>query len=131
MNDVVILISYPKDAFGLPQALRAFICTDASLSTQEILDLYLERWSIEVFFREAKQKLAMDKYQIRSSKGIRRFWLLMSAAHLICCTGSEQLLPSHIGYHVIQKRIAIERVTYIYNCGAARVPLDIVLALAS
>ena len=131
LNDVVILISYPKDAFGLPQALRAFICTDTSLSTQEILDLYLERWSIEVFFREAKQKLAMDKYQIRSSKGIRRFWLLMSAAHLICCTGSEQLLPSHIGYHTIQKCIAIERVTYIYNCGAERVPLDIVLALAA
>ena len=80
LNDLehaVVLISYPKDAFGVPRALRAFICTDISLSTQEILNYYLERWTIEVFFRQAKQKLALDKYQIRSSRGIRRFWLLM------------------------------------------------------
>ena len=73
LEDVAVLISYPKDAFGLPCALRAFICTDCTLSAQEILDIYLERWSVEVFFRHAKQKLALDKYQIRSSQGIRRF----------------------------------------------------------
>ncbi len=41
LEDAIVLISYPKDAFGFPHALRAFICTDCSLSTQEILDLYL------------------------------------------------------------------------------------------
>ncbi len=38
------------DAFHDPKALRAFICTDASLSTQEILDTYVVRWSVELFF---------------------------------------------------------------------------------
>ncbi len=46
LEDAVVLISYPKNAFGLPHALRAFICTDCSLSTQEILNLYLHRWPI-------------------------------------------------------------------------------------
>ena len=32
---------------------------------------------VEVFFRTTKGKLALDKYQLRSATGIRRFWLLM------------------------------------------------------
>ena len=131
LKDVVVLISFPKDAFGVPHALRAFIYTDASLSTSEILNQYLERWSIEVFFRQAKQVLALDKYQIRSSLGIRRFWLLMSTAHYICCTASECEFSFQKGYAQIQKQLLTERITYIYNCGADKMPLDSVLALVA
>ena len=35
------------------------------------------------------------------------------------------------GYEVIQKQLLTERITYIYNCGAARVSLDSVLALVA
>ena len=131
LEDAVVLISYPEDAFGMPHALRAFLCTDYSLSTQEILNLYLERWPIEVFFRQAKQKLALDKYQIRSSCGIRRYWLLMSLAHFICCTGTGKLLPLHEGYLAIQAQIYKERICYIYRCGVEREPLGGLLALVA
>ncbi len=43
IDNAVVLISYPKDAFLVPKALRAFISTDASLSTHEVLDKYVER----------------------------------------------------------------------------------------
>ena len=131
LEDVVVLISYPKKTFGVPHALRAFICTDCSLSTSEILNRYAERWTIEVFFRQAKQKLALDKYQIRSSRGIRRFWLLMSVAHYICCTASGKEFSFQKGYAVIQKQLLTERVAYIYNCGAAKISLDSVLAVVA
>lgn len=42
MNAAVIL-SYPKEAFGNPKALRVFISTNAGLTTQEILDQYTYR----------------------------------------------------------------------------------------
>ena len=131
LEDAVVLISYPKGAFGVPCALRAFICTDSSLSTQTILNLYLERWSIEVFFRQAKQKLALDKYQIRSSRGIRRYWLLMSLAHLICCMGTGAPTPLQDGFSAIQLQLRKERITYIYHCGVSREPLNNLLALVS
>ena len=131
LENAVVLISYPKEAFGLPGALRAFICTDAALSSQEILDRYLVRWSIEIFFRQAKQSLALDQYQIRSSLGIRRFWVLMSTAHLISCIGTGRPLPFHIGFPAIQKCIAVERISYIYHCGASHVPLVNVLTFAA
>ena len=131
LEDAVVLISYPRQAFGLPGALRAFICTDTDLSVQEILEHYLVRWSIEVFFRHAKQSLALDQYQIRSSLGIRRFWVLMSTAHLISCIGTGCPLPFHIGFAAIQKLIAVERISYIYHCGASHIPLVNVLAFAA
>ena len=73
LNDIpnaAVIISYPENAFGDPKALRVFISTNAGLSTQEILDHYTRRWPIEVFFRQSKTKLALDKYQIRTQTGI-------------------------------------------------------------
>ena len=80
VENAVVLISYPKEAFQCPKALR----TDVSLGTEEILNQYVERWPVEIFFRQSKGKLAFSQYQIRTSEGIHRYWLLMSLAHLIC-----------------------------------------------
>ena len=131
LEDAVVLISYPKGAFGSAHALRAFICTDCSLSTQAILDLYLERWPIEVFFRQAKQKLALDKYQIRSSRGIRRYWLLMSLAHFICCMGMGKPKSFQEGFSAIQTQLQREHICYIYQCGVNRESLDNLLTLVA
>ena len=50
IDNGVVLISYSKDAFHVPKALRFFIEADVSSITQETLDRYVERWSVEVFF---------------------------------------------------------------------------------
>ena len=68
------------------KALRIFLSTNVGMSTQEILDTYTKRWPIELFFRQSKSKLALDKYQIRSRQGIQRYWLIMSLVHYLCCT---------------------------------------------
>ena len=132
LNDVenaIVLISYPKDAFLDPKALRAFICTDVSLTTEEILSSYAERWPIELFFRHSKGKLALDKYQIRTSSGIKRYWLLMSLAHFICCTGTGELRPFEDGYSIIQKEIINSSYTYVYKCAQKGVSLRDVLEM--
>ena len=126
--NAVVLISYPKDAFRDPRALRAFISTDTSLSTREILERYVERWPVEVFFRQSKDKLAFDRYQVRSSKGIRRYWLLMSLAHFTACTRSGELRSFEEGYAFFRDRITEERISYIYQCGKNHVLLADVLA---
>ena len=127
----MVLISYPKEAFLEPEALRAFISTDVSLSTNEILDKYLERWPIEVFFRQSKGRLAFDKYQIRSSKGIQRYWLLMSLAHFIACTGYGKAFSFEEGYAYFYRSLQEERITYVYQCGKKQIPLANVLALVA
>ena len=128
-DNAVVLISYPENAFHNQKALRAFVCTDVSLTTQEILDAYVERWPIELFFRQSKGKLALDKYQIRSSQGIRRYWLLMSLVHLICCTKTDEVCSFEDGYARLQQEIQKERIMYIYQRGAKHLPLDDILGL--
>ena len=131
IENAVVLITYPKDAFHTPKALRAFISTDVSLSTQEILDKYVERWPVEVFFRQSKNKLAFDRYQIRSAEGIRRYWLLMSLAHLIACTGCGETMSFEDGYTFICSHIQEERIHYIYQCGARHVLFEEVRAMVA
>ena len=76
-----------------------------SLSTQEILDSYAKRWSIELFFRQSKQKLGLDKYQIRSSQGIQRYWLIMSLTHYLCCMFKGKYCTFEEGYFYLQKQL--------------------------
>lgn len=116
IENAVVLLSYPEKAFGTPKALRAFLSTDVSLSTDEILSCYVCRWSIEVFFRQCKDKLALDSYQIRSAQGIQRFWLLMSLAHYLCVAGTGEFCSFESGYHRICDRIALEKYHYLFQC---------------
>jgi len=133
VENAVVLISYPKEAFHSPKALRAFICTDVSLETEEILNTYVERWPIEIFFRQSKGKLAFNKYQIRTSKGILRYWLLMSLVHLIACTGCGETMSFEDGYAYIYSHIHIqeERLRFLYQCGARHVLFEEVMALVA
>lgn len=114
VENAVALISYPKDAFHASKVLRAFISTDVSLSIQEILDKYVEHWIVEVFFHQSRDKLSFDRYQVCSLKGIQRYWLLMSLAHLIVCTGCGEIMSFEDGYAYIYSHIQEERLRFIY-----------------
>ena len=119
IENAVVLLSYPEKAFGIPKALRAFLSTDVSLSTDEILSYYVCRWPIEIFFRQCKDKLALDSYQIRSVQGIRRFWLLMSLAHFMCVAGTGEFCSFENGYHQLCDIIRLEKYRYIFQCAKA------------
>jgi hypothetical protein len=131
IENAVVLLTYPENAFHVPKALRAFLCADVSMTTAEILETYTERWPIELFFRQSKGKLALDKYQIRSSKGIRRYWLLMSLVNLLCCTQTGKLCSFEEGYAYFKQAVYEERISYIYSCGAKNIPLGTILSLVA
>lgn len=118
LNDIenaVVLICYPVSAFGQEKALRTFICTNTDLASDEdILNLYAVRWEIEVYFRDCKNKLAFDKYQIRSANGIKRFWLITSLAYLLACLDSPSFSFSE-GYASLSHTIYVERFSFIFD----------------
>ena len=124
IENAIVLFSYPEKAFGKPKALRAFLCMDVSLSTNEILDNYVCRWPIEVFFRQCKDKLALDSYQIRSAQGIRRYWLIMSFAHYMCVVGTGKVCPFETGYRKISDIIQMEKYLTLYQCARECIGFD-------
>lgn len=130
IENTVVLLSYPEKAFGNPKALRAFIRTNVALSTLEILSCYVYRWPIEVFCRQCKTRLALDTYQIRSSKGIQRYWLLMSMAHYICVTGAGQYRSFQEGYQLIRSTIQQEKYQYLFQYAKSCVDFEAFMKLA-
>ena len=130
IENAVVLLSYPEKAFGKPKALRAFLSTDVSLSTDEILSYYVCRWPIEVFFRQCKDKLALDSYQIRSAQGIRRYWLIMSLAHYMCVIGNGESSSFENGYRQICDVIQLEKYRYIFQCAKASNDFDAFMKVA-
>ena len=114
IENAVVLLSYPKNAFGNEKALKVFISTNVSVSTEQILGFYVVRWEIEVYFRDCKNKLAIDKYQIRSSKGIKRLWVIYSLTYNIVCMESDTYNFS-VGYHLLCNKMCIERVSFIFD----------------
>ena len=115
IENAVVILSYPKDTFLNSKVLRIFISTDVSLSTQEILDTYVCRWSIELFIRESKRKLALDKYQIRTRIRIERYWLIMSLVHFMCYTCKENCNTFENGYLYLKQTIREEKITNLYT----------------
>lgn len=127
IENAVVLISYPVDAFKNPKALKAFICTDSSLYTLTILEYYLNRWCIETFFKQEKNELGFDKYQIRSIKGIKRFWILTSLAHLLCVIGSGTPMSFSDGRMKIRKSIIFSTIEYIYKSAQNNMPFSVII----
>lgn len=76
IENAVILISW-IDEFSEDKNPFYLICTDVSLSSQEIFEYYKNRWEIETSFRYQKDRLGLDQYEMRSLKGIERFWELI------------------------------------------------------
>ena len=69
-----------------------------------------------MFFRQCKDKLALDNYQIRSAQGIRKYWLIISFAHYMCVVGTGEVCPVETGYHKISDIIQIEKYLTLYQC---------------
>ena len=130
IENAVVLLSSPEKAFGNPKALRAFISTNVALSTLEILSCYVCRWPIEVFFRQCKNRLALGTYQIRSSKGIQRYWLLMSMVHYICVTGTGKYQSFQEGYQLIRSTIQQEKDQYLFQCAKSSADFEAFMKLA-
>ena len=130
IENAVVLLSYPEKAFGNPKALRAFLSTDISLSVDETLSYYAGRWPIEIFFRQCKDKLALDSYQIRSAQGIRRYWLLVSMAHFMCVAGTGEFCSFEKGYHRIGSIIQTEKYQYLFRCAKESNDFDAFMKLA-
>lgn len=126
IDNAVVLLCWPEQAFGEPKALRAFLCTDVSLETEIISTYYAKRWSIEIFFRQSKNNLGLDTYQVRSAKAFIRLWALLAFTHLYCTTGLGKPLALGDGLRLVRKQVQQDRFRAVYECGRNGVPFHIV-----
>lgn len=83
---------------------RLYLITNRNDHTDKIISDYLARWSIENFYKDAKQYLGLGKIQARNIVGIRRHWYLVFLVHSLLRLGiAESFLGRTITRHSIAK----------------------------
>ena len=64
-DPVKIVLVQELNKGGQPKARYILGCTDVTYSKDKIIEVYKLRWSIECFFRTAKQRFGLDKFHVR------------------------------------------------------------------
>lgn len=85
-----LVASYEDEMEGEPK----FIATNRlDWDVKTILKTYLKRWKIDSFYRDAKQELGLEDYELRKLRGIRRHWLMVFPAHNLLQLSSRKGEP--------------------------------------
>ena len=75
------MVSYQDEAMEGEPKIIATNRLDWDVKT--ILKTYLKRWRIDSFYRDAKQELGLEDYEVRKMRGLRRHWLMVFLAHTL------------------------------------------------
>jgi len=74
---VRIVFSYKGEIAGEPKVLAT---NRLEWDAKTILETYLLRWNIDAFYRDAKQVLGLEDYEVRKLPGMKRHWLMVFLA---------------------------------------------------
>jgi len=74
---VRIVFSYEGEIAGEPKVLAT---NRLEWDAKTILETYLLRWNIDAFYRDAKQELGLEDYEVRKLRGTKRHWLMVFLA---------------------------------------------------
>ncbi len=87
-----LVISCPIDENGkiTKDMLMFFATNKLEWEPKKILKMYMKRWRIEVFYRDTKQALGLESYQVRKLKAIKRHWYLVFMAYSLLKLGVKQ-----------------------------------------
>ncbi|MGF7058200.1 SRSO17 transposase [Brassicibacter mesophilus] len=123
-----IVISWPKDALYNEKAMKTYISLDIKMSEKQLLNYYIKRWPVETFFRESKSYLGFDQYQIRSTKGIKRYMALVVLTYIYC---ELEIKGTTLGFSQGLKKVRSEveecKIRWVYEKAQADVPLSDIL----
>jgi len=126
IDNAIVLLCWPENAFKKDKALHAFLCTDTELDTQTALEYYSKRWPIEIFFRQTKNNLGLNKYQVRSTKSIDRILVLISLTYIYCALRKDANGSFGKGLTICRNEVKRANISWIYQCAQNNIPLETV-----
>jgi len=77
----LIVVTIGKWSDSDPKKVHIFISNHLSYSPAQVISKYSLRWGIECIFRDLKENVAFDHYQVKSLKSISRHWHLATLAY--------------------------------------------------
>ncbi|MBA2879604.1 hypothetical protein HNR63_002681 [Anoxybacillus kamchatkensis] len=124
LDHAVVLLVCKADQPMTPEHLHCVLSTDREQSDEDILRYYAERWSIECFFRQAKDQLNLDGYRVRQVRAVKRYWILVHLAYVYSIVESNQDFSTGLDLLRTKKRHRL--VGFIYHATKQDIPIDVV-----
>ncbi|WP_374723336.1 IS701 family transposase [Calidifontibacillus erzurumensis] len=124
LGDAVVLFTWKADQPLTSEYLHCILSTDRELSDEDILRYYTERWSIESFFRQAKDQLKLDGYRIRKHQAMKRYWILVQLAYVYSMFESNSNFSD--GLDLLRKKKGHSLVEFVYRAAKQNIPIDAV-----
>lgn len=88
LGKVRLVISYNNNKLTGDPVI--FVTNRKDWEPVKILSTYELRWSIDAFYRDAKQHLGLEAYQLRTGKGIKRHWYMVFLAYTFLMLNVQQ-----------------------------------------
>ena len=76
----MVLSKRPRDPW---KKVLAVVTNETNLKAREIIAIYEKRWDIEVLFKELRESLGLDDYQVIGRDAIERHLHLVCLTHLV------------------------------------------------
>jgi len=124
IDNAAVLFCWPENSFKKDGALHAFLCTDTELSTKTILEYYSKRWPIEIFFKQTKNNLGLNTYQVRSTKSIDRLLVLISLTYIYCSIQENANDSFSKGLIICRNNVKKDNIQWIYDCAQNNIPIQ-------
>lgn len=67
---------------------KYLVASNPRWDARRILKLYKSRWQIEIFYRDSKQNLGLQDYEMRDLQGIKRHWYLVFLSYSLLTLSS-------------------------------------------
>jgi hypothetical protein len=82
---------------------------ESGISLRRLLRIAFGRWSVESCFREAKEELGLDHYEVRGWRCVHRHFYLTQLSHLFCARVREKF-DAEIVYDDPLEHLTVEQV---------------------
>lgn len=126
IDNAVVLLCWAENSFNKAGELHAFLCTDTFLDDQKILEYYSKRWPIEIFFRQTKNNLGLNTYQVRSAQSIDRVLFLISLTYTYCSIQENANDSFSKGLLICRNEVKKDNIQWIYESAKNNVPIETV-----
>lgn len=77
----LVVIAFSKWENGKAKDVRVFATNHITLDAVDVVRKYAMRWEVECVFKDLKENVAFDHYQVRSIQAITRHWHLSVLAY--------------------------------------------------
>jgi SRSO17 transposase len=84
-----VVASYEEEKFERREDPYFYCTNNLNWETRRIMQTYARRFEIDAFYKDAKQNLGLEEYELRKIRGVSRHLNMILVAHTLLSLGSK------------------------------------------